>query len=281
MLYSERSIKFAEIWFDQKWSFVGQEVNIAYSIMSVNNSRKDKKESLRSIINYPELINKIKYYDAREDDDLLAAVKRFSDVKWEWQKMRRGHFGVWASTISAWEYIAKSSYDGVLVFEDDAIVHKDFHFLMEKYLPQLPDGWDLFTIHSPHNQDGDFHWDYKFNERGEYGSGAIRYDKGAPCFDIEQPDLCRAYMGYGAVALMYSPKGAQKFLDYIYSEGVWSSSDCQIYQMSKFSGKDKVNGYCIKPQKTKPATTSLDSETQIHNTEEFDLGKMIEEARGE
>lgn len=248
--------------------------------MSVNDSRKDKKDKLRSTIEtIPELVNKITYYDARNSDELYSAVERFKNIDWVWKCQRKGHFGVWASTISAWEYIAKSSYDGVILFEDDAELHPHFDFLLRKYMPELPEDWDFFTLHSPHNQDQDFNWDYNFDKNGNYRDGAIRYENGAPVFDIGQKNVCRAYMGYGAVAIMYSPRGAQKFLDHVYSRGVWSSSDCQIFQMSKFSEGGGVNGYCIKPKETKPATTPIDSLTQIHNSDLFDLGQLLKGAK--
>lgn len=241
-------------------------MNIAYSIMSVDDSRKAWKGELRNVIEYPELINKIVYYDTRRDEEYLEALKRFERFQWHWKNPRRGHFGVFVSTLSAWEYIAKSPYDGVIVFEDDATVHKDFHFLMNKYLPQLPEDWDFFSIHNPHNQNNDYLFEYDYLPDGSL-NGHKHYPNGAPYYDIGSLDLCRSFQGYGACAIMYSPKGAARLLNFFEQIGIYQSADCAIFQASKATYPLKINGYSVKPARTKPANVHLEAPTQIHNTE--------------
>ncbi len=253
--------------------------DIAYMIMNIDNARLDHMNELRSHINeVTELYNKCVFYDCRRDDDLRAAVDRFKNIDIHWN-MRRGHFGVWASTISAWEYIAKSSWDGVIVFESDATVHPHFDFLMKKYLPQLPEDWDVFSIHNPINQDGDYYFGYNYDENGT-ANGHQHYPTGSPYCNIDQPDLCRLFTGYGGCALMYSPKGAQKYLNHLAVKGIWSSSDCQILQNTKGTFPEPINGYCVKPMRTKPAGVILEAETQIHTTSDIDIISMIMEERG-
>jgi len=240
-------------------------VNIAYMLMDIDTSRKDYTDAIRvTIKEIPELINKAKFYDCRNDNELEDALERFKDVKWRWHP-RRGHYGVWASTLSAWEYIANAPYDGVIVFESDSNVHKHFDFLMNKYVKQLPAGWDFFSIHNPHNQDGDFHYEYGYLPDGSL-NGHVHYPgrEGAPYYDIGQPDLCRSFQGYGGCAIMYSPAGAQKWLRHIKEKGIWSSSDCQIFQASRGTEPETMLAVSVKPTKTKPAGVDVKAETQIH-----------------
>lgn len=246
-------------------------MNLAYSIMSVDDSRKSYKDDIRdSIKEVPELINKIVYYDCRVESELREATNRFSDFKWTWVP-RAGHAGVWYSTISAWDYIATCEYDGVIVFEDDAQVHRDFDFLMRKYLPQLPENWDFFSIHNPHNQDGDFQIQYNYTLDGSpNGHEVYNGQEGAPYYNINQPDLCRSFQGYGGCAIMYSPAGARKMLNHLAVKGIYSSSDCQIFQMAKATEIEHIYGYSVKPRITKPATVDIDAATQIHNSRQLD-----------
>lgn len=246
-------------------------MNVAYSIMSIDDSRKEYKDAIRdNIKDYAELINKIQYYDCRNDDEYEAAKERFKRFEWHWTNPRRGHFGVWVSTLSALEYIANCPYDGVIIFEDDAFLHKDFDFLMRKYTPDLPEDWDFFSIHNPHNQNNDFYNEYNYTPDGSLAGGHRNYPAGAPGFLYGSDNLCRSFQGYGACAIMYSPKGAEKLLSFFEQNGIKMSADCHIFQASKSTWPHRINGYSVRPNKTKPANVHLDAQTQIHNTEQIE-----------
>lgn len=240
--------------------------------MSIDDSRRTYKDELRSHIKeIPELVNKITFYDCRNDDEYHTALKRFDRFEWKWKKShRRGHFGVWASTLSAWEYIASCPYDGVVLFEDDATVHKDFDFLMRKYMKELLRDWDFFSLHTPHNQSGDFRFQYNYKPDGSYAGGHRHFPAGAPNFLYGSEYLCKSYQGYGACAIMYSPKGAQRLLDFFEKNGIKMSADCHIFQASKATYPHPINGYSIIPGRTRPANVHLEAPTQIHDTEEIE-----------
>lgn len=66
---------------------------------------------------------------------------------------------------------------------------------------------------------------------------------------------------------MYSPAGARKFLNHLAVKGIYSSSDCLIFQASKAKEIEQINGYSVKPRHTKPATVDIEAPTQIHNSD--------------
>ena len=166
-----------------------------------------------------------------------------------------------------------------MLFESDAEPHKDFDFLMNKYLPQVPDDWDLFALCTPYNQDGDYHYQYTYDQYGT-ASGHKFYANCAPYYDIGQQDVCRVYQGYCAVAMMYSKQGALKLLRQFKERGVWSSGDCQILQICKGTEPEPFNGYTIKPGLTKPVTVDFHNKTTIHDTDHIDMNALLQEVRG-
>jgi GR25 family glycosyltransferase involved in LPS biosynthesis len=57
--------------------------------------------------------------------------------------------GIWASSFLAYEEFLKSDYDYLLIFEDDLLIKDNFLELVEKYMQELPENWDIFYIYHP------------------------------------------------------------------------------------------------------------------------------------
>jgi GR25 family glycosyltransferase involved in LPS biosynthesis len=126
-----------------------------------------------------------------------------------------GAIGNALSHIGIWEKAAKKS-DITTVFEDDAIVHRDFEALVPTLIEEeLPDDWDIA------------YWGWNFD-------AVMGFDlfPGTPCAvrfsqnDLRQhwqeiqknavrPNMHRLHYAFGVAGYSVSPKGAKKLLKLI------------------------------------------------------------------
>lgn len=239
---------------------------IGYTIISIgDDSREEKRQAIRNEMSkIPQCIEvtDIEFCNAYDEDQR----KRFSQKDYEflWTP-KMGEFGIWHSTIACWEYLVESDLDALIMFEDDAILHKDFTWMFDVYSNQLPDNWGLFTLFVPHDQ----HNDYK-----HYGQ--MFFETGAPQFQFGANDICRVYQGYGGPANMYSKAGAERLLERLREHKIYTTSDCYIMDQAKQEYNRDIEWCSIKPDCGKMVTVDREAPTTIHHSDIMTL----EEANG-
>ena len=219
-------------------------MNTAYSIMTVDDSRAQRKKAIRAAVDLPEITD-ISWVDARRKVVAWRELEKRPWFKIKW-RLTWGELGVWLSAVTAWEYLLESDLDALIVFEDDAIIEPTFNDGIKKYLEELPDDWDAVSLFVPENQRGDYYYNVTFNSTGD----AVSYRRGNKRFHdsiyrIGDGLLCRTYQGYCNVAMMYSKSGAQKLLDLTKELGSYTPVDCFVFQMANLR---RINAYSPHPR---------------------------------
>ncbi len=84
-----------------------------------------------------------KYVAGIEDDFFINNDLDKEHVK----RLTIGQFGAYFSIKKMIDYIAKKSYDKVLIFEDDMLpLKKNWRNIFEQSLKQLPEDWDILLL---------------------------------------------------------------------------------------------------------------------------------------
>jgi GR25 family glycosyltransferase involved in LPS biosynthesis len=219
---------------------MGEEVK--YAILSIDESRRAKKEALRNVVSGWDEIA-VPAVVGAEKSDLESSMARHGIQFTEWIP-KVGEAGVWMSQMNAWE-TAYSIQEPLVVFEDDAILAENFIERFETYTKELPEGWDVFCLFVPENQYGDFHWKYKFNELGQTDGSTYGYcPDGETSLLIDSQIVSKAYQGYGCVALMFSPEGGRKLLEAAREKMMYTPVDCFIFEQYRAG---RIDAYAFKP----------------------------------
>lgn len=134
----------------------------------------------------------------RNTDDISAFYKKAKikiDPKgWLGEGWKPGELGIWASNYTAWDNFAKSEYDHIILMEDDIQLSKDFSNKLYKYIDELPEDWDVFTVYIPE-------------------TGNVRYKKGAKDLQIGKDNVCKVYQSWSCLCYVVSKSGAKKMLE--------------------------------------------------------------------
>lgn len=215
---------------------------VKYAILSIDESRRAKKEALRNVVSGWDEIT-VPAVDGSKKSDLESSMTHHGIQFTEWVP-KVGEAGVWMSQMNAWG-MAYSQGEPLVVFEDDAMLAQDFTERFEEYLAELPEDWDVFCLFVPTNQYGDFHWKYKFNELGQTDGSTYGYcPDGEPGLLIGSETVSKAYQGYGCVALMFSPEGGRKLLDAARQKHMYTPVDCFIFEQYRAG---IIDAYAFKP----------------------------------
>lgn len=145
--------------------------------------------------------------------------------------MHKGEVGLWLSTVNSLRAIADGEHDHVILLEDDAVVKASFYRVLPQVMKELPADYDFFAWAVPQNQRIDYSYDRWFDEDGSWtmNVGPPITKKESPHYLAGTKYVCKAYQGYRAVAIMYSKKGARKFLDLIEELGISSPTDIMLF----------------------------------------------------
>lgn len=148
---------------------------------------------------------------------------------WKW-----GELGIWASNWLAWNKFLQSDYDYLILMEDDILIYPSFRELLEEYMQQLPNNWEIFHYFVPADQHG------KYN---------VRLDVSA--------DLCRCYQDWSCLCYIINKDGAKKLIE-TSAQGITLPLDWHMFRQTY-----KFNMYTIKPFSEYGCTLeSLDSTFQ-------------------
>ena len=131
-----------------------------------------------------------------------------------------GELGIFASNYTAWVNFAKSKYDHIILMEDDIQLSKNFNQLLNKYIDELPEDWDVFTVYIPE-------------------TGNIRYKKDAKNLQIGKENVCKVYQSWSCLCYVVSKKGAKALIEDVKTP-VSRPLDHYLFY------NDKLNVYSIK-----------------------------------
>jgi GR25 family glycosyltransferase involved in LPS biosynthesis len=219
-------------------------VNVEYIIMTVDESRAALKADLRYEMRDYKEIEGVEFIDGRIPGVLESALAaRGLPVKSH--AFHRGELALWLGTINAWERIAESDADGVIIFEDDAVVAPEFNLFMPAVWKELPEDWDFISLAVPSDQYIDYYYDRIFSVNGGwqlFSNNKLRENQ-SPHY-IGSKKVAKAYQGYALVSTMYSPKGARKALELVKADGFTQPADCWLFEMHY---RELLNGYAPMP----------------------------------
>jgi GR25 family glycosyltransferase involved in LPS biosynthesis len=158
------------------------------------------------------------------------------------QGWRYGEVGIWASNWLAWKNFIDSDYDYLILMEDDIVLYENFLIELEKYMKQLPKGFDAFHAFCPADQN------HKYNAS----------------LDVSDK-LCSSYQDWSAACYLITREWAKFLIDkyfvdnkYVLPNNHTALADFIIYNGAKCYSKPLF-------------TYSVDFETSItapNNTKE-------------
>jgi len=131
-----------------------------------------------------------------------------------------GELGIWASHYTAWKNFFNTKFDCLLLIEDDVILNCDFHNLFISYVKELPDDWEILSLHAP--------------------SGVTKYHV---MFDIQREHTCRSYQDWSAACYVISRCGANNLI---------KNSTIVRYPLDWFMFRQSFNAYTYKPTSEPP-----------------------------
>jgi len=195
-----------------------------------------------------------------EEDYINFKEKHFSlNLK---DLLTYGEIGLWASNLLTFKKFLESDYEYLFVFEDDVVLETNFFDLFEKYKNQLPDDFDLFTLHT---RDMEF---VRFS--GEEVNGVVPL-----------------YQWWDTGAVFYSRSGVEKILKAVESNGIDCPVDLfffdckkknddyvpkELDQNEKHPKKYNFNSYALSP-KAKKLLYKITLESNIWLLERIDFNK--------
>jgi GR25 family glycosyltransferase involved in LPS biosynthesis len=134
------------------------------------------------------------------------------------QGWRYGEVGIWASNWLAWKNFIDSNYDYLILMEDDIVLYENFLIELEKYMKQLPKGFDAFHAFCPADQN------HKYNAS----------------LDVSD-ELCSSYQDWSAACYIVSRTGAQKMIHFA-SNGINLPLDWFMFRQ-----KNLLEVFTLKP----------------------------------
>lgn len=224
--------------------------NLAYITISVDDSRVQTRTGIDDAMESAGIskVEGVSFVDGRIPGEIGKHLEANS-LPDPASGFRLGELGVWMSNYYCWKAISETDFGGVIVFEDDAVVHDGEHFnlVMGSLMSDLPSDYDAFSLAPPQKH---------FYDRMKHYIGS----------DL----VCRSYQGYGCVSTMYSPKGARKLVDFVEREGFQYPVDCFIFEEGGLSSD--LDTYAPMPDLPE-FVTFLEQGTSIHNTERVRFDK--------
>lgn len=195
--------------------------------MHVNDRAKEKMKNNKKILIDFEYVNDIEYFNGNVGNawDVLNHMNIDCNV-WNPYDGREfpalpGEYGVWLSTIRAWQYIIDNNIEMFLLLEDDISLQKDFVENLNICLDELPSDFDFLSL-------------YYFDDQNQESEST----------ELGLQNIKKSDLQYSAgQAILYSLAGAKKLNKLIKRKGLEYTSDCFIFRQSQLG---LVQGYSIK-----------------------------------
>jgi GR25 family glycosyltransferase involved in LPS biosynthesis len=229
-----------------------------YTIISINDTREDKKTKIRSSLPDKKEVF-IDFVDGSDDNQLQKAVEKWRNVELP-GPFKRGEFGIFFSLLNSLEYCANNG--NLLVFEDDAMPREDFQEKINLYLTDSPVDMDFCSIWVPEGQQRDYYYDVIYDDGGNPSwTKELKYDESV--YNVGHPYLSKVYQGFSLVTTFFTQKGAQKLLEYAEEKGMFTPADCMIFIAAH---TNKVNGYALNPRAERIIDYDWNAPTTIHKS---------------
>lgn len=209
--------------------------NINYTVIHINDERKENIERINYILNANNL--NIKSLNAKDARELEMFYENNKDFRLSWEGFKTGEIGNFGSHYLAWKYLVDNDIDNVLVFEDDSFIHEDFVYKYNSLIKDLPHDFDVFSVYVDSNQAP------RFDE-----SHRISYN------------LATGYQDWSTLCYLVSKSGAQKMLDEVHTQGMYYPTDWFIFR-GGHSGK--FNVYTLTPEIIPPVNIDKRYESQV------------------
>lgn len=214
-----------------------------YTIISLNDDRKQYKDAIRSNLGLEEV--RMQAVDgSRVNLPEEFAMRGLTFVSHAWPNAKTGELGVWLSNFDRWTMAAVLG-EPLLVFEDDAILDPCFNEKFSDLYNELPEDWDFVALWVPENQRQDYLYDATFDDHGSLRVNGIKMPEDSIYRIPEKTYAALVYQGYGMVSLMYSPRGGAKLRELAQRYGIDEPVDCWIYQQAHLG---RLKGYAPKPE---------------------------------
>ena len=243
--FHERSKTFIDDWWKNKSKFYSKE-----KFFDVNASLKEEiikpnicfkifhDEENDSIPIRKKLVKRAKgqlFDDFAEIETPTIVLKNKDDVASFYKKSKlkiypKGHenngwkpgeLGIWASNYTAWKNFADSKYDHIMLMEDDISLSKNFNNLIYKYVAELPNDWDVFTVYIP-------------------PSGNVRYKSNHRQLMVGKENICKVYQSWSCLCYIVSKNGANKLIADVTKNPVSRPIDHYLFY------NDNLNVYALK-----------------------------------
>lgn len=209
-----------------------------FTIVSINDDRAAYKDKIRRNVPFEEV--ELPAVNGHTVD--LSEEFRKRDLRITGWEPSAGEAGVWLSMFDRWTYAAQLD-EPLIVFEDDAVVGTQFADKFYLYTNQMPREWDFSALWVPGNQTQDYCYNvtgYADNGKPyvdgfrEYRDSLFKYSR----------RVAHVYQGYGMVAVMYAPIGAEKLVQLAREKGAHMPVDCFLYHEAHVGPLD---GYAPTP----------------------------------
>ena len=187
-----------------------------YTVINVDESRQIYvnaiHETMRGHTHVPTVA-----VDARDPQQLIAAREKYPyPIHTGLWTPKNGMIGVWYSMLNVWEHGGP-----IIHFEDDSMIHPNFHEELEKRLAQMPADTDFMSLFLPLDHAHDYTYDKHVTE-----------------------DLARPYNTYGGVSMYFTERGVEKIMALVKEQGITCQWDDWLYRMAR---NYRLNGYVPKP----------------------------------
>lgn len=238
-----------------------------YTIISIDDSRNDKKELIRSRMSLQEVF--VDCVNGNDPEQLRKAVTKWNNVKLP-GPFKRGEFGILFSLLNVLEYVAK--HGDLLVFEDDAMPVEDFQNKLLMYLENAPEDMDFCSIWVPEGQQNDYYYDVTYDDGGNPSwNRELSFDDSV--YNIGHPWLSKVYQGFSLVATVFTQQGARKLIAFFEEKGMFTPADCAIYIAAHTNA---VNGYALNPRADRIIAYDWTAPTTIHHSQWGSIEELLE-----
>jgi GR25 family glycosyltransferase involved in LPS biosynthesis len=210
--------------------------NPPFHIISISRERKAEQDAVKQRLgsNWV-LIDSLNGY---KDEDVISFYEEHSDLKYiKTPPLAKGEIGVYGSHYLAWEYAAKNNVEGLLIFEDDALLHDNFVAMYNYALFTIPEDYDVFSM---------------YVDKDQYS----RYNNSQYYTD----DISKGYQDWSLVGYFVSSKGAKKLVEAANVEGISRPCDWFLFRNGHAG---LFNVYTWSPRVNVPMAINTSSARQI------------------
>lgn len=175
-------------------------VNATKAVLDLNLNQLNSKTV--SILNQDKLDEfMIEYPDFKLNLDESVRPLKYPEV------------GLWASNYLAMKEFMDSSYEYLILVEDDIRLNSNFYTKLEEYMSEMPEDMECFLIFKPDNIFYNKGYESLLNEES---------------FHTSSSKIWIAHQTWSTGCMLINRAGAQKFLDYVQS-GISAAIDIFVF----------------------------------------------------